>query len=73
MKIMKWFFCITILINIVIAKYCDSNRDCGDSQYYNCKSNTCCKLAGLSCGAFYSWGCCNNCKIPKYSTTGTCT
>lgn len=70
---MKLFFCIVILINIVTAKYCESQNTCGDSQYYRCEGNTCCKLAGLGCGAFFSWGCCNRCQIPKYGATGTCT
>lgn len=64
---------ILILANFVQAKWCDSNSECGDTRYYSCVQNNCCKKSGLSCGAGYSWSCCNRCSVPRYSAWGTCT
>lgn len=72
---MKFTYILLMLFFIynANAKYCTNQQDCGDSQYYECRQNTCCKKQGLGCGAFYSWGCCNgSCKIPNYHATGTC-
>lgn len=63
---------IFAVLTLVDASWCTSNQDCGDTRYYSCQQNQCCKKSGLACGAGYSWSCCNTCKVPKYAFTGTC-
>lgn len=70
-KILFFLLCLVILSG-TSAKQCTSQVDCGNALYYTCKQNNCCKKAGLSCGAGYSWSCCNRCVVPKYHITGTC-
>lgn len=63
--------CLIALCTISVqSKYCTRDSDCNG---YICKDELCCKQQGESCGAGYSWPCCNSCKIKKYSAWGTCT